>query len=122
MISNPCNYFVNGHSTEAFTHEGGLVLYHFSPKDCELSSNAEMNVIFFANDKEHAKRILVRMLRFKLACLAKKVKSKDTMEVYPIVCKINQVKHLLENQHRWKFSLAPTNQFYLVGWACNDLA
>lgn len=121
MLSNPCSYFVNGHSTEAFTHEGGPVLYHFSPKDCELSTNAEMNVIFFANDKEHAKRILTRMLRFKMSCLAKQVKAKDQTN-YDYTVRLNKVKHLLENQHRWKFSLAPTNQFYLVGWACNDLA
>jgi len=123
MLNNPCKYFVNGSDEKVFTHEGGPTLYHFSPRASGLSKFMEMNVVFFANDKEHAKRVVVNMLRFKLKCLKKKYEAYRLLG-RPVQGKTAaaKVEHLLENQHLWKITKAPTNQFYLVSWAGNDIA
>lgn len=121
MIGNPCNYFVNGSDREAFTYDGGPVLYHFCPRDSGLSTCMEMNVIFFAKDKEHAKIVLGCMLRFKLFCLQKYDKSVKEQQRFPgDLRRADKVRHLLSNHAKWKITLAPLNQFYEVGWACND--
>ncbi len=65
MISNPCNWFINGNETDAFTYEGGDKLYHFSSVDSKISSYFSVNVVFFANSEEHALDVITRM--FKLA-------------------------------------------------------
>jgi len=119
MISNPCKYFVNGHDQKAFTYEGGHTLFHFSPKSSGLSSHMEMNLVFFANNQEHAKRVVVSMLRFKLKCLEEYEQSPSDNLRYG---EMEKVRHLLVNQSKFKITKASTDQFYLVGWADNDTA
>jgi len=113
MISNPCNWFINGDETESFTYEGGTKLYHFSPYDNGLSSSMECNIIFLANDEKHALDVLKRMLKFRLAI----------DEKYKSSCgnpgDANEYLKAIEAGLA-KVSLAPVNQFYRVGWAEND--
>jgi hypothetical protein len=105
MISNPFNQF---------TYKPGKKLYHFDASDTsEIGSNIPgwesymgLNVIFFADDEKHAAKIFEDMLNFRL-------KGKKTSNY-------GDAQVILDNKHKWKFTPAPTNQFYHVGWADND--
>jgi hypothetical protein len=115
-ISNPCTWFINGHDEESFTYEGGSILYHFSPNDNGLSGTMENNVIFFANDEDHARDILRRMLEFRMQC----EKKYQADEKHLSSGRSYLAEGYLKDIDNIKFTLAPINQFYVVGWACND--
>ena len=66
-----------------------------------------MNLIFYANNIEHAINILNKMLLFLL----------ETESEYQ---QIKMYKDILNNKNKWKITLAPKNQFFKVGWAWND--
>lgn len=116
MISNPARFFINGNNDRQFTYEGGSTLFHWSPNLSGLSSSMESNVIFFANDEDHARDVLRRLFEFWI----------EHNELY--------VKSILPERDRYSsrngeirvlrdylnIERAPTNQFYQVGWACND--
>ncbi len=134
MISNPARVFVTGNETKEFTYEGGEKLFHFSPMDCGLSDYRNWNVVFFANDEEHALDVLKRVLVFHIGCTEefdrseaerdKKYGYSRHREYYNNVHK-NQIatcrKYLdAIKDGKVHASLAPTDQFYKIGWACND--
>lgn len=118
MISNPVTVHT-WNKIEKFTYEGGSQLFHFSPYDNKLSRALECNVIFFAHDKVHAKDVLKRMFEFVIKGLENK--STTHREVLAMhERRYNQFKSYLENIDDIKLSMAPTDQFYEVGWAGND--
>lgn len=127
MISNPCKWFANGGSFDdqvQFLHEGGKTLYHFSP-DEEIHPSLDhwipVNVVFFANSKEHAVEIIERMLKLRMWAQKEYEKYKGYAADYEThSVKINLPQLLLDNKDKWVITEAPTNQFYQVGWACND--
>jgi len=121
MISNPATFFIDGNKELAFEYEGGNVLYHFSTRDSGLSINIDINVIFFANDKDHAKEVLGRMLSFKLGCLTTYRKQDPEKNKVETDTRIDRVTEYLERMAEWKITLAPRNQMYIVGWAANDI-
>jgi hypothetical protein len=98
-----------------YTYTPGKHLYHFDASDTEIiGSNIPgwenymgFNVVLFADDEKHAATILESMLNFRLKC------KEDTST-------FGDAQVLLDHKHQWKFTLAPTNQFYCVGWAYND--
>jgi hypothetical protein len=98
-----------------FTYKPGKHLYHFDASSSEETGSGipgwghymGFNVVFFANDENHAADILEDALRFRLSC----DKNENTF---------GDAQVILDNKHKWKFTLAPTNQFYSVGWADND--
>ena len=120
MISNPMKWRAgkrmkkdhNGESS--FTYEPGKKLYHFDASDTKpTGSNIPgwshymgMNLVFFANNEKHAAEIFEAMLKFRLRC-------GDSSN-------FGSARVFLDNKEKWKFTLAPLNQFYQVGWACND--
>lgn len=117
MISNPTKLYDDG-----FTYEGGSVLYHFCPYDQGLSKFLDCNVVFFADNDEHAKDVLVRMFEYVESSIMKRIdETKDDVSAY--IREIPEdLKRYLEavRSGRAKPQLAPTNQFYKVGWAAND--
>lgn len=120
MISNPISFFVNGSETRSFTYEGGKNLYHFSPNFSGLSETMEMNLIFFADDINHAKEVLERMMLFALKCF-----NIDYVPDHPELAgkrTYDQEKFigLLDNKDKWVIIPIETNQFFKVGWASND--
>lgn len=126
MISNPCTWFGGKggsyHDREKFEYEGGSKLYHFSP-DINLHIVFDhwrpINLIFFANDEKHAADIIERMLKFRMECM--KAYEEDRGTDYSRGELTRQLPQLLlDNKDKWVFELAPVNQFYNVGWACND--
>lgn len=128
-ISNPCQWFATGGSYDdikAFTYEGGKYLYHFSPHDSGISGfdhYMACNVIFFANDEAHAKNILERMFKFHQSCNEDYMKYKGYKHDEILDRRNsndNYVRIILNEKDKWKVSLAPTNQFFVVGWASND--
>lgn len=120
MISNPVNSFVNGNESQEFTYEGGENLWHFSPHGSNLSKTMEMNVIFFANGADHAMEVLERMMKHVLKCEGTPYVALHEEVVARRNRKVNQMAYLLDNKDKWLLQLAPTNQFYKVGWASND--
>ena len=120
MISNPINY-----NQQPFTYEGGKTLYHISPSDSNIEGYENwraFNLVFFANDKKHARDVLNRMLKHAKKCLTIQKKNAE-QTVYSIYSnKLKQIDHLLKNIDKFKIVLAHTNQFYKVGWADNDEA
>lgn len=130
MISNPATFFVNGSKTKSFTHEGGSRLFHFSPYDNKLSTTLENNLVFFANDEEHAADIFRRLIKFAIECGEKYIKSKEQGKkgIHDddfVERAYKQNKRFIDYlealaKGKIKFTEAPTNQFYEVGWASND--
>lgn len=130
MISNPVNFYLNSATDRdaVFTYEGGTKLYHFSPYDNNLSNSLENNVIFFANDEKHAKDILLRMFKFVvdiqvLKASNHKIKKYDphSLEFSELATKTaKRFQEYIDKLDLIKVTEAPMNQFYKVGWACND--
>ena len=128
MISNPCSWFINGNEMEKFTYEGGKLLFHFSPYDNGLRNDFSCNVIFFANDPEHARDVLKRMLQFRINVAKKYIDglnlSRHHAEEFHTRVKVavSECKKYLKalDEGKIKLSLAPVNQFYRVGWGDND--
>lgn len=135
-LSNPCTWFITGSKEEVFTYEGGHILYHF---DCsgrepnEIRSGITgnwipINVIFFANDVEHAKDVLKRMFEFNIRCKTKYVKFNNANPDRPhadsfitnAVGEKTVAEECLEKIDQWVITPAPTNQLFKVGWAHND--
>lgn len=129
MISNPATFFTSGGTQKSFTYEGGSTLYHFSPNDNNLSTSMENNVIFFANDESHGLEVLLNMLQFAIDCKAEYIAKKSGSEDIHSEEFLERAKEEMKrfqmyieaiNQGKVKLTLAPTNQFYMVAWACND--
>lgn len=108
MISNPVTYFINGNETRSFTYEGGEKLWHFAPSMYNNERYMGVNIIFFADDIEHAKDVLERMFTFAL----------ETNKSEYIG--LERFKTILDEKEKWIIVPAPTNQIYKVGWASND--
>jgi hypothetical protein len=131
-ISNPAKWFSGGGSHEhekEFTFEPGSTLYHFCPSDCGIPGferHMICNVVLFANDEQHALKIIEDMLNFCLECnreqnLKYYKKHPETVEVREHAnSRAKYAYQILQHKHMWKVTLAPTNQFYKVGWASND--
>jgi len=125
MISNPVRFFINGSDTRSFTYEGGSRLFHWSPYENGLSKSMECNVIFFANDEDHARDVLRRMFEFWIECNDLYLKSKHGIDNYSNlsdhrVAETERLKSYLRNIDETKVQLAPVDQLFEVGWACND--
>lgn len=120
MISNPCKWFISGNKTAEFTYEGGTTLYHFSVHGLPgFNSYMFLNCVFFANSEKHAADVLERMLIAYIAG-AKRYKRQDRELQERISGRTEYLEMILVVKDQWEFSIAPTNQFYTVGWASND--
>lgn len=119
--SNPCKWYV-GIDPIIFVHEGGSTLFHFAPgKEVHdsLTCWIPINLIFFANNKEHAAEIIERMLKFRI--LLNKKQKEEFGRDYSIGESTLQLPQLLlDNKDKWIINEACTYQFYKVGWADND--
>lgn len=127
MISNPCCWYINGNETRQFTYEGGDKLYHFSSVDSGINSHYTVNVVFFAISEEHALFVLIRMLKFALDIRTRYGERKYLEHTHEELLsrndqRIKAIQEVLEylNAGKGKITLAPTNQFFKVGWAYND--
>ena len=127
MISNPATFFTTGSKQESFTYEGGSTLFHFSPHDNGLSRVMDNNIIFFANDKQHALDVLRRMFEFAIKCeykrLGIKMQGDEAKYIAPATHdRANKWAAYLKalNENKVKVKRAPTNQPFIVGWASND--
>ncbi len=129
-ISNPASVFVTGSDRENFEYEGGSTLYHFSPRDNELSKYMGMNIVFFADSEEHGLNVLRRMLVFYFYCAGKYHAYQEKAGRQPhgewfrkqnqeMIDTATEYIFAIDNGNV-KLSLAPTNQVYKVGWASND--
>lgn len=109
MISNPVSF---PHHKLFFTYEGGLIAYHFSAHDSKIPRYEHymgINLLFFANDPEHAKDVLERMLKWSI-----KYRKYNSISSY------HEAQHILNYKDQWVIVEAPMYQFYEVGWAAND--
>lgn len=133
MISNPATFFIDNSNEREFTYEGGTKLFNWSPYDSGLSKSMESNVVFFANDVDHARDILRRLFQFWVECndlyLQSQLKSDKRKRVAvndyhglsaARAAETKTLKYYLSRIDQMVFTEAPTNQFYKVGWACND--
>jgi hypothetical protein len=133
MISNPATAFVTSSSEESFEYEGGSTLYHFSPKDNEMSTYRNMNIIFFADNEEHGLNVLRRMLEFHIVCARRYIDHKKGLgnrykgqhdeyfsERKQRIIEMAQEYIFQIDNGNVSLELAPTNQMYKVGWASND--
>lgn len=129
MISNPVTQYAGVGNRREFTYEGGTKLFHFSPHDNKLSETLENNVVFFANDEEHALDVLERMFTFMMECALGEEESYTNKRVahakeFQTSAGRRYVKFegylKALKKGKLKVSEAPTNQFYKVGWASND--
>jgi hypothetical protein len=88
----------------------------------------ECNIVFFADNENHAMAVLKRMFKFYIECCTEYKKELITNDDHihkeeflsRNKIKLSQFKNYLDNIGKIKLSLAPRNQFYVVGWADND--
>jgi hypothetical protein len=113
-LSNPCSWFINGSNQVSFVYEGGDTLYHFN---YNVYNHIVMNVVFFANSIEHAKDIIERMIKVRLEIDNNRIEA--NYQYYNTTHRI-EADLMLEDKDNWIITEAPKNQFYKVGWACND--
>lgn len=124
-ISNPATFFINGFEQRRFTYEGGSMLFNWCPYDSGLSTSMESNVIFFANDVDHARDVLRRLFEFWIECNDLYVKDKQRDQDRHSLrgnreSETRVLNRYLENIDQMKFKAVPTNQFFKVSWASND--
>lgn len=120
MLSNPVTVFVSGNEQKYFKYEGGEKLWHFSPRQCGLSTTMNTNVVFFADDGKHALDVLTRMFQFMIDGYSVKYKSQNIKMDERRDRNLSYMEKILSNKDKWIITLAPTDQFYKVGWASND--
>ena len=125
MINNPVRFFINGSETRSFTYEGGSRLFHWSPYENGLSKSMECNIIFFANDENHAREVLRRMFEFWIECNNLYLESEHGTDNYSGLSdyratETKRLKSYLRNIDKTKVQPAPVDQIFEVGWACND--
>lgn len=120
MISNPVTFFINDNETRSFTCEGSSRLFHWSPYESGLSKSMECNVIFFANDEDHARDVLRRMFEFWIECndLYRESTRDDNHSVN--LAETRRLKSFLRKIDKMQILPAPMDQFFEVGWASND--
>lgn len=124
MISNPFTWNpgkkpIKGYKKDhngyvSFTYKPGKYLYHFDASDCDPTGShipgwehyMGMNILLFANSKKHAVEIFEAALKLRVQCA-------DNSN-------FGDAQVFLDNKHKWKFTRAPLNQVYHVGWAVND--
>lgn len=125
--SNPCKWFGNGGSytdQELFTYEGGKHLYYFAPGK-EIDKKVfdhwiPLSLVFFADDVNHAKDVIERMLKFRIDVNKRHDDYLGHSDYSRSTGGVNLPQILLDNKDKWIIDLAPINQFYTVGWADND--
>lgn len=125
MISNPARFFISGSDEREFTYEGGTKLFHWSPYESGMSRSMESNVIFFANDIDHARDVLLRLFQFWLNCNDEYIRNKQREDDRHGLAANREtesetLRYFIQNLEKMAISAAPTNQFFKVGWACND--
>lgn len=133
MIANPATFFTSSSEYRSFTYEGGAKLFHWSPYGSGLSTSMESNVMFFANDVDHARDVLRRLLEFWIECndlyIAHEQESDKKRRVavndyHGFVsakeAETRVLRRYLTVLDKMKFNEVPTNQFYKVSWASND--
>ena len=112
MISNPATFY-DGEDYRSFTYEHGNKVFHFSPRDNALTSSMENNIILFANNEEHATKILIDLCKFVIKTTkGQKMKehTKENFEAYLAALELGLAKPV---------EITP-NQVFVVGWAFND--
>jgi hypothetical protein len=124
---NPCTWFGNGGSwgdQEPFTYEGGTTLFYFAPSvevDKKVFSHwVPISLLFLANDEEHAKNVIERMLKFRQEVNARHEKYLGHKDFTRMTGDHDLPTILLKNKEKWIVTKAPSNQFYKIGWADND--
>lgn len=133
MISNPATFFIDGSNRREFTYEGGKRLFNWSPYGSGLSKSMESNVVFFANDVDHARDILRRLFEFWVECNDLYIQSQQKSDKRKRIAvsdyhglsaaraaETGALRHYLSKMDQMVFTEVPTNQFFKVGWACND--
>jgi|SRR5882757_1390467 len=139
MISNPCCWFSGGGSLEdqrEFIYEGGKYLYHFDSSGSQRTkvntgwtgNYVACNVVFFADSVDHARDVFRRMLEFRLKCsieqsmyyTGNKSSARAAEDLNREDTTYQMYKSWLGRIDEAVFTLAPTNQFFKVGWADND--
>ena len=148
--SNPCNWFVNGSKEEQFTHPhlmGAKPFYvNVYGKGKSGGGWIPISILVFADCEDNVKMLLRNAIDSRIECL-KKYKAHYGNKEYKTmtddelldadesrVAFAVKVKKLLDgeeiiektkngNEYRYYLTIvkAPTNQFYKVGWASNDI-
>lgn len=139
MICNPCKWYSGGGSSDnvvEFTYgpddkpECGKYLWHFSPNLNNLSTSMENNIVWFADDVHSAMKILREMFEFRLECARKQSDYYRRKSANPHAEEFyDNQKYVIDmfegylkaiDKKKLIITLAPTNQFFKVGWASND--
>lgn len=133
MIANPATFFISGSEYKSFTYEGGAKLFHWSPYASGLSTSMESNVMFFANDVDHARDVLGRLFEFWIDCNdlyiahgreSDKKRRIAVNDYHGFVsakeAETRVLRRYLTVLDVMKFDEVPTNQFFKVSWASND--
>ena len=111
-IANNANIWINGSDQLYFTYEGGTTLYHFCPSNCGIFTGIVVcNIIFFADNEEHALDVIKRMLTFMQS---------QTYDGYRSDYVKKRIQEIFDQWDKVTVSLAPTNQVFQVSWAGND--
>lgn len=124
--TNPCTWFGAGGSykdQESFIYEGGKHLWYFAPgteiDEKKFKNCIPISIIFWADNPDHAKNVLERMLKFRLEVHERHVEYEKGNYYNPGGYE-GLAELLLSNKDKWIIEEAPVNQFYEVGWASND--
>lgn len=130
--SNPASWHINGMDSSGFTYPVE------NPDDirpfwivCQHSWSITMSALVFAISEEHANEIFQNMVRHAIDCGRQYDDAdKGIMRQREIELK-NRWHQYLDMSERGVFNAfeddcclsikpAPVNQFYKIGWACND--
>lgn len=92
-----------------------LMPYYFRVDMLVKSNTAVPSILFFAQSDQHARGVLFEMVMYYISEHANNQYCQHT------VMKFKEIKQAMINNPKWTPPPAPTNQFYKVGWADNDV-
>lgn len=120
-IANPVNEFIDGNNQRAYTFKAGAKAYHFSPNASGLSQVMDCNILFFADDEDHAREILKGMFEHIIDCLEKLEASERGKNSYRGESGTKGVAaKYLAGIDQWVITEASLDQIFKVSWADND--
>jgi len=128
MTSNAINPFINGNETRPFEYEGGEALYTWCPYSYNLSTTLECNIIFFADNLEHARQVLIRAFEHVINANNDYDKTVDPERRHAAEFKSRNARQTERclgyieaiNSGKADPTLAPRTQILKTAWAAND--
>ena len=115
--SNPASFWTTGNIKKEFEYTPGENMFHIY---VETGNWIPLSVLVFADDEEHARRILLEMTAFWRTCIDLYEKSQGIGSVDSgDIVKLNTIEKAIKYR-KFGINNINKNQLYKISWGQND--